>query len=258
MALRLPVVRLLIADDVGIGKTIEAGLIVRELLDRGEITRCAILCPPHLVEQWQSELENHFHLRAIALTSASANRVERTLPPGTTLFDQHPFVVVSLDYIKSERHREHFLSIAPDCIIVDEAHTCATGQGKQLRFELLQKLAAKDDRHLILLTATPHSGDNDAFYNLLSLLKPEFSDLREDKAEARRGGLRDELARHFVQRRRRDIEEWQDTSIFPRRFTTEITYALTGEWGRFFDKVRDYCVSLADPGRADRWAGTPA
>lgn len=246
MALRLPVVRLLIADDVGIGKTIEAGLIVRELLDRGEITRCAILCPPHLVDQWQAELENRFHLRAVALTSASANRVERSLPPGVGLFDQHPFVVVSLDYIKSERHREHFLSIAPDCIVVDEAHTCAAaGQGKQLRFELLQKLAANEDRHLVLLTATPHSGDNDAFYNLLSLLRPEFSRLREDKAEAQRGGLRDELARHFVQRRRKDIEEWQDTSIFARRFTTEITYALTGAWGDFFDDVRDYCVGLA-------------
>lgn len=255
MALRLPVVRLLIADDVGIGKTIEAALIVRELLDRGEITRCAILCPPHLVEQWQSELENRFHIRAIALTSSSANRVERSLPPGSTLFDQHPFVVVSLDYIKSERHREHFLSIAPECVIVDEAHTCAAaGQGKQLRFELLQKLAAHEDRHLILLTATPHSGDNDAFYNLLSLLRPEFSSLREDKEQ--RGTLRDELARHFVQRRRKDIEEWQDTSIFPRRFTTEITYALTGDWGRFFDAVRDYCVGLAT--RAEETRGQQA
>jgi superfamily II DNA or RNA helicase len=255
MALRLPVVRLLIADDVGIGKTIEAGLIVRELLDRGEITRCAILCPPHLVEQWQGELENRFHIRAIALTSASANRVERSLPPGVSLFDQHPFVVVSLDYIKSERHREHFLSIAPECVIVDEAHTCAAvGQGKQLRFELLQKLAATEDRHLILLTATPHSGDNDAFYNLLSLLRPEFSALRDDKDQ--RGSLRDELARHFVQRRRKDIEEWQDTSVFPRRFTTEITYALTGEWGRFFDDVRDYCVGLAT--RAEQTSGQHA
>lgn len=254
MALRLPVVRLLIADDVGIGKTIEAGLILRELLDRGEITRCAILCPPHLVDQWQGELENRFHIRAIALTSSSASRVERSLPPGTSLFDQHPFVVVSLDYIKSERHREHFLSIAPECVIVDEAHTCATGQGKQLRFELLQKLAANDDRHLILLTATPHSGDNDAFYNLLSLLRPEFSALREDKDQ--RGTLRDELARHFVQRRRKDIEEWQDTSVFPRRFTTEITYALTGEWGTFFDDVRDYCVGLAT--RAEQTQGQHA
>jgi superfamily II DNA or RNA helicase len=257
MALRLPVVRLLIADDVGIGKTIEAALIVRELLDRSEISRCAILCPPHLVEQWQGELENRFHIRAVTLTSSSANRVERSLPPGTSLFDQHPFVVVSLDYIKSERHREHFLSIAPECIVVDEAHTCAAaGQGKQLRFDLLQKLAANEDRHLILLTATPHSGDNDAFYNLLSLLRPEFSALREDKAEAKRGSLRDELARHFVQRRRKDIEEWQDTSLFPRRFTTEITYILTGAWGTFFDEVREYCVGLAT--RAEETQGQHA
>ncbi|NBV87093.1 MAG: DEAD/DEAH box helicase, partial [Verrucomicrobia bacterium] len=153
MALRLPVVRLLIADDVGIGKTIEAGLILRELLDRGEIAKCAVLCPPHLVDQWQAELATRFHIRAIALTSSSAARIERTLPPGTGLFEQHPFAVVSLDYIKSERHREHFLSIAPECIIVDEAHTCASsGLGKQLRFELLQKLAAHEERHMLLLT----------------------------------------------------------------------------------------------------------
>ena len=257
MALRLPVVRLLIADDVGIGKTIEACLILRELLDRGEIARCAVLCPPHLVDQWQAELENRFHIRAIALTSSSAARIERALPPGTSLFEQHPFAVVSLDYIKSERHREHFLSIAPECVIVDEAHTCASsGLGKQLRFELLQKLAAQPERHMLLLTATPHSGDNDAFYNLLSLLRPEFSSLREGGADPQRGPLREELARHFVQRRRKDIEEWQDSRIFPRRLTTEITYAFGGEWGRFFAEVRDYCVQLAH--RAEQAAGQQA
>jgi len=73
MALRLPTIRLLIADDVGVGKTIEAGLIARELLDRGEIGRIAVLCPPHLVDQWQQELAEHFHLRAVALTSATVN-----------------------------------------------------------------------------------------------------------------------------------------------------------------------------------------
>ena len=253
MALRLPVVRLLIADDVGIGKTIEAGLIVRELLDRGEISRCAILCPPHLVEQWQAELENRFHIRAVALTSASASRIERDLPYGTGLFDQHPFVVVSLDYIKSERHRDHFLSMAPECVVVDEAHTCAaTGQGKQLRFELLKKLAEDEDRHLLLLTATPHSGDHDAFHNLLSLLKPEFSALRAEPTGTGTGLLREELARHFVQRRRKDIEEWQDASIFARRLTKEVTYSLSGEWGVFFDQVRNYCVGLATRAEEER------
>lgn len=265
MALRLPTVRLLIADDVGVGKTIEAGLIVRELFDRGEITRLAVLCPPSLVDQWQQELATHFNLKAVALTSASVNKLERDLPHGSGLFDQHPIVVVSLDYIKSERHREHFLAIAPECIIVDEAHTCAaSGQGRQLRFELLQRLVADDARHMILLTATPHSGDESAFYNLLSLLRPEFANLQTIGANADHP-LRQQLARHFVQRRRKDIEEWQDNRIFPRRLTAELTYKLTGRWGSFFDAVQAYCVDLAarteqDEGDAARliWYATLA
>ncbi|HEL7750910.1 TPA: DEAD/DEAH box helicase [Stenotrophomonas maltophilia] len=249
MALRLSTVRLLIADDVGIGKTIEAGLIARELMDRGEITRLAILCPPHLVEQWQSELETRFNLQAVALTSASASRIERDLPHGARLFDHHPVVVVSLDYIKSERHREQFLATAPECIIVDEAHTCASsGAGKQLRFELLQRLARDAQRHLILLTATPHSGDETAFYNLLSLLDPRFAALQGRMTAS--DPLRQELARHFVQRRRKDIAEWQtethDGRGFPRRMKTELTYQLSGEWGAFFDAVQDYCRELAE------------
>lgn len=249
MALRLSTVRLLIADDVGIGKTIEAGLIARELMDRGEIARLAILCPPHLVEQWQSELETRFNLQAVALTSASASRIERDLPHGVRLFDHHPVVVVSLDYIKSERHREQFLATAPECIIVDEAHTCASsGAGKQLRFELLQRLARDAQRHLILLTATPHSGDETAFYNLLSLLDTRFAALQGRMTAS--DPLRQELARHFVQRRRKDIVEWQaethDGRGFPRRMKTELTYQLSGEWGAFFDAVQDYCRELAE------------
>jgi superfamily II DNA or RNA helicase len=249
MALRLTTVRLLIADDVGIGKTIEAGLIARELMDRGEIARLAVLCPPHLVEQWQSELETRFNLQAVALTSASAARIERNIPHGVSLFDHYPVVVVSLDYIKSERHREHFLSMAPECVIVDEAHTCASsGAGKQLRFELLQRLAKDEGRHLIMLTATPHSGDETAFYNLLSLLDTRFVAL-QNRTSAN-DPLRQELARHFVQRRRKDIAEWQaetgDGRGFPRRMKTEVTYQLSGDWGAFFDSVQDYCRELAE------------
>ena len=249
MALRLTTVRLLIADDVGIGKTIEAGLIARELIDRGEVARLAVLCPPHLVEQWQGELQNRFNLQAVALTSASASRIERDLPHGVGLFDQHPIVVVSLDYIKSERHREHFLSIAPECIIVDEAHTCASsGAGKQLRFELLQRLAKDAERHLLLLTATPHSGDEAAFYNLLSLLDPAFVGLQSRTSAD--DPLRQQLARHFVQRRRKDIVEWQaethDGRGFARRMKTELTYKLTGDWGAFFDAVQAYCREMAE------------
>lgn len=249
MALRLSTVRLLIADDVGVGKTIEAGLIARELMDRGEITRLAVLCPPHLVEQWQSELETRFNLHAVALTASSAARIERELPHGVALFDHHPVVVVSLDYIKSERNREQFIATAPECIIVDEAHTCASsGAGKQLRFELLQRLAKDEHRHLILLTATPHSGDEVAFYNLLSLLDQRFLALQGRMLAS--DPLRQELARHFVQRRRKDIAEWQaeteDGRGFARRMKTELTYQLSGDWGNFFDAVQDYCRELAE------------
>lgn len=255
MALRQPTVRLLIADDVGIGKTIEAGLIARELFDRGEIVRFAVLCPPHLVEQWQSELDRHFHFRSVALTASNVARLERDLPRGVSIFQHHPIVVVSLDYIKSDRHRDHFLAGAPECIIVDEAHSCSTGgKGRQLRFQLLKQLADSADRHLVMLTATPHSGDDSAFHNLLSLLRPDFVRFA-DADESTRRKLREELATYFVQRRRKDIEEWHDSSVFPRRLTAEITYQLTGEWGEFFDAVQDYCVKMAERIEARDTAG---
>ncbi len=193
MALRLPVVRLLIADDVGIGKTIEAGLVLRELMDRGVVDRFTVLCPPHLVEQWTEELAEKFDLEPTAVTAASAPRLERALPASETLFHAHPATVVSLDYIKADRRRETFARVSPRFVIVDEAHTCVgTERGRQQRFELLRRLAEDPERHLLLLTATPHSGDEQAFDRLLGLLGPGLATgaLGEDAARIR-------LARHF-------------------------------------------------------------
>lgn len=246
MALKQPVVRLLIADDVGIGKTIEGALIARELLDRGEIQRLAVLCPPHLCEQWQRELNQRFHIPAVVVRSNTADRLERDLPPGASLFDAHPFTVVSLDYIKSERRREAFQRFCPEFVIVDEAHTCTqAGQGRQQRYQLLKGLAAQAERHLVLLTATPHSGDEEAFFNLLGLLRNDFTQLK-DLPATQRTDLREALARHFVQRRRPDIAEWQDASMFPDRKTAEITYRLTGPWGQLFNDVLSYARELVE------------
>ncbi len=246
MALKQEVVRLLIADDVGIGKTIEAALIVRELLDRGEINRMAVLCPPHLCEQWQRELKERFHINAVVVRNTTANRLERGLPANQSVFEAYPFTVVSLDYIKSDRRRDEFQRACPECVIVDEAHTCTfSGQGKQKRYTLLKGLAEDTSRHMVLLTATPHSGDEEAFYNLLGLLHPEFRELKDIPSDARRP-LREQLANHFVQRRRPDIEEWNDRNVFPERFSAEITYKLTGEWGRLFDEVLDYARDLVE------------
>jgi superfamily II DNA or RNA helicase len=244
MALKLDPVRLLIADDVGVGKTIEAALIARELLDRGDVERFAVLCPPHLVEQWVTELEGHFHLRPVAVTAASAARLERNLPPSESIFTTHAHTVVSLDYIKSERRRSEFLRACPELVIVDEAHTCAsTGQGRHQRYELLKGLVSERKRHLVMLTATPHSGDEDAYFRLLGLLHPDFAALSTTSGEEHKK-LRDRLAAHFVQRRRPDIAEWKEGNLFPRRETKELTYKLTGAWERFFDAVLNYCASV--------------
>lgn len=246
MALKQATVRLLIADDVGIGKTIEAALIARELMDRGEIQRMAVLCPPHLCEQWQRELDERFNIPSVVVRTATASRLERDLPPGTSVFDAHPVTVVSLDYIKSERRREAFQRFCPEFVIVDEAHTCTQGgQGRQQRYQLLKGLAESAQRHMVLLTATPHSGDEDAFFNLLGLLRPDFTQLK-DLPPGARADLRDDLSRHFVQRRRPDIAEWQDTSMFPDRKTAEITYRLTGAWGQLFTDVLDYARELVE------------
>lgn len=246
MALKQPTVRLLIADDVGIGKTIEGALIAREMLDRGEVQRLTVLCPPHLCEQWQRELATRFHIPAVVVRSNTADRLERDLPPGASLFDAHPFTVVSLDYIKSERRREAFQRFCPEFVIVDEAHTCTqAGEGRQQRYQLLRGLAAQPDRHLVLLTATPHSGDDEAFFNLLGLLHTDFTQLRELPPD-QRSDLRETLSRHFVQRRRPDIAEWQDASMFPDRKSAEVTYRLTGAWGQLFNDVLIYARELVE------------
>lgn len=247
MALRQQVIRLLIADDVGIGKTIEAGLIVRELIDRGEIQRFSVLCPPNLAAQWRSELQQHFNIRAEVVTSASIARLEKQVPPGLSVFEHFPFTIISLDYIKSDRHRDTFLNKAPECIVVDEAHTCtsvATVQTHQ-RYELLRTLADNEKRHMLLLTATPHSGIEKGFYNLLGLLDRKFEQLG-DVSQRQRNTLRTQLARHLVQRRRKDILRlWEENDILPTRKTKELTYRLSGKWGSFFEEVRQYCVQEA-------------
>ena len=251
MALKLDPVRLLIADDVGVGKTIEALLIARELLDRGDIVRTVVLCPPHLVDQWITELEVRFHIRAAAVTARSARRLERGVPPGVSIFSVHPHTVVSLDYVKTQERRENFLQACPDFVIVDEAHTCASsGRGRHQRHELLQGLAGSATRHLVLLTATPHSGDDAAFYRLLGLLAPDFERLAEVTG-TERGRLRERLANHFVQRRRPDIAEWHEGDLFPRRETKELTYRLSGAWEAFFNEVLDYCAEVVETGAGD-------
>ena len=244
MALKLDPVRLLVADDVGIGKTIEAGLIARELLDRGEINRLAVLCPPPLAEQWQAELRDKFHIEAELVLPSTAARLERNLSLGESLFECYPFVIVSMDYIKTDRRREEFKRACPEFIIVDEAHTCAFGSergGRHQRYELIKGLAANPDRHIVLVTATPHSGKEDAFRSLLTFLDKDFEDLPEELAGEENLRHRKRLAQHFIQRRRGDIQNYLHAETpFPKREDREDTYKLSPEYKRLFERVLDY------------------
>ena len=268
MALRLDPVRMLVADDVGIGKTIEACLIARELLDRGEIRRIAVLCPPHLAEQWQRELEEKFHIDAALVLSSTIQRLERDLPLGVSVFDRHPFTVVSTDFIKAPRRAEDFALRCPECVIVDEAHGCTlaggAGRGGQQRHDLLRRVTADPARHVVLVTATPHSGNEEAFRSLLGLLDDDFAGLPvEELDRAEREGVRRRLARHLVQRRRADIRRYLETdTAFPERRDKEAAYNFSRGYRALFDDIlafaREYVAEGASDARPAHGGRTPA
>ena len=227
MALRLlgsaddeahPSVRMLISDDVGIGKTIESLLIANELLTTGEADGLAVVCPPHLSDQWVAELRDKFHLDAAKVGPSTVRRLEKGLATGESLFERHRITVVSLDWVKSKRRRDEFAQAAPNLVIVDEAHLCAKDEAntsRHLRHDLLRALATERYRHLLLVTATPHSGKEGAFRSLISLLHPELANGEADvDLTADERAL---LARHFVARKRIDVADYLGTTAFPER-----------------------------------------
>lgn len=245
MALRMDPVRLLIADDVGIGKTVEALLVARELMDQGDITAMTVLCSPQLAAQWRDEMASKFHLDAKVVLPSTAKRLERNLALQESIFDRHPITVVSTDYIKMDSRRDEFLRTAPEFVIVDEAHTGVQADGgvrstHHQRHELLKGLAGDPDRHLLLVTATPHSGKEDAFRALLELLDDSFADLPDDLTGAANEAQRRHVADHFVQRRRVDIANYlNEETTFPTRETNEVTYRLHNNYARLFDQAMD-------------------
>lgn len=257
MALKLDPVRLLIADDVGIGKTVEAALVARELLDRGEIRSVAVLCPPHLAEQWQKELATKFHIEAELVLSSTIQRLERDLPIGVSVFDRHHFTIVSTDFIKSDRRAADFELKCPEFVIVDEAHGCTlaggVGRSRQQRFDLVRKIASNPKRHVVLVTATPHSGNEQAFRSLLGLLDEEFFDLPSDIAKEERDTVRRKLARHLVQRRRADIRHYLETdTTFPTRLDKEETYSFSPQYRALFDDILAFVREFVEEGSDDK------
>lgn len=215
LALKQPKIRLMISDDVGIGKTLESLLIAKELLDRKEISRFAVVCLPHLCEQWQNEIKDKFGLDAEIIRSSTISHLEKKLQANQNVFRDIPFQVVSIDFVKADNRYKSFIQHAPELVIIDEAHTCARPRGanksQQLRHRLLRELADKPDQQMILLTATPHSGQTEEFQSLVGLLDKKFEDYQLQTAKER-----EELSRHFIQRRRADIKPYLgEETVFP-------------------------------------------
>ena len=180
MALRQDPVRLLIADDVGVGKTIEAAMIAREMLDRGLARRLAVICPPHLCDQWEEELRDKFGIEAAVIQPSRMARLERNLPRAdVSVFQYYRHIVASIDFVKSDKYRGAFVGNAPDLVIVDEAHGASrprrdTGSAQHRRYAFLKELMKNPNQQLILVTATPHSGIEESFRSLLGLLDPSL------------------------------------------------------------------------------------
>jgi len=249
MALRQESIRLLIADDVGVGKTIEALLIAKEMLERRKIQRFAVVCLPHLCEQWQQEISDKLDLEAVIIRSNTQARLDRQIQGDTSVYDYYPYQVISIDFIKSDNRRDVFVQQCPELVIVDEAHTCARPTGasnnQQQRYHLLSRLADKPLQQLILLTATPHSGKPEEFHSLLGLLKQEFEGLDLPAASQPQ---RKELARYFVQRKRGDVEKWMDEETpFPKRESIEWAYDLSLQYELFFEQILDFARKLIAP-----------
>jgi superfamily II DNA or RNA helicase len=233
-------------------------LVAKELLEQGDARKLAVLCPPHLAEQWQGELATKFHIDAELVLASTAARLERGLAIGQSIFDVYDHVIVSVDFIKSDRRRDDFIRACPDLVIVDEAHTCAdSGDGSRSRHQrhtLVRALAAKPDRHLILVTATPHSGKDEAFRSLLSLIDQQFADLPDNLSGDANRRNRERLAQHLVQRRRSDIRRYLEAdTAFPTRKDTEDTYKLSAPYRRLFEQVLDYArASVRDQSTGSR------
>ncbi len=198
--LRQPRVRLLVADDVGLGKTIEAGLILLELARRGRAGRVLIACPAGLQDQWTEEMQFRFNLGFTKVDSRKWLELRRNYPASVSPWAAAPLAVSSVDYLKGNLAA---IQAAPkfDLVIIDEAHHVARSYAGEGRSEAtdrsrLARVLADHCRELILLSATPHNGYPESFASLLQLLSPHLA--------ADDGRLDPELVRPYRVRRLKD------------------------------------------------------
>jgi superfamily II DNA or RNA helicase len=157
--------RLLIADEVGLGKTVQAALILADLCARTDSARALVLCPAGLCGQWQRELADRFGLRAAVVDLAALRDMFRRTGPESTPWDRLPLAIASIDFVKQSMVLQGMAHIRWDLLVVDEAHLSAVAPERAAAVNWL----ARRSRRVVLLTATPHPGDPHAFDSLCAV-----------------------------------------------------------------------------------------
>ncbi len=236
--LPLPRIRFLLADDPGAGKTIMAGLLMRELMQRGEVARVLVLCPKALTDQWRREMWERFRARFTLLTGETVAGAF-----GQNAWLEHNLVVASVDLGVQEHILPGLEQAHWDLVIFDEAHKLSAyryGQkiDKTKRYQLAEKLARRT-RHLLLMTATPHRGDDENFRLLMALL--------DEQVFASQAGLRRALDKDsspfFLRRMKESMRYFDGRPLFLPRHVDTIAYPLEPHEQALYDAVTDYVAN---------------
>ncbi|RBM22969.1 helicase-related protein [Streptomyces sp. PT12] len=233
-----PRLRFVLADDPGAGKTIMAGLLLKELKLRGAVERILILCPAPLTTQWQDEMLDKFDEQ---FEVVSSEQVRHQL--GKNPWERYPLVVSSIDFAKRDDVRDDLFRSQWDLVIVDEAHKASayTKRGKEervvktKRYSLVEGVSQQADR-LLLLTATPHSGDEDRFTRFLGLLDPDqFSTPDLVKKQ-----IANDNNPYFLRRQKEDLMDEQGNDLFVTRHVRTQPFQLSPGEFELYQDVTQY------------------
>ena len=237
--------RFLLADDPGAGKTIMAGLYIKELILRGDLARCLIVAPGSLVEQWQDELLEKFGLRFELLTRSMIDA-----EPDGNVFASHPMLIARMDMLSRDLDLQANLERSDwDLIVVDEAHRMSAHYfGAELKLTkryVLGQLLGRVCRHLLLMTATPHAGKQEDFQLFLALLDGDrFEGKFRDGVHSVDPG---DLMRRMV---KEELLTMEGTPLFPERRAYTVPYELSDDETELYEAVSEYVRE--EMNRADR------
>ena len=247
MLQRLPL-RYILADDPGAGKTIMTGLLLKELIVRGDLKRCLIVSPGSLSEQWQDELNDKFHLKFEILTN---DRVESAV--SGNVFAETNLCIARLDKLtRNKALQEKLKATEWDLVVVDEAHKMsASVWGGEVRYTkrfLLGRLLSDITRHFLLLTATPHNGKEEDFHLFLSLVDPDrFEGASRSSAQAIDVS---DVMRRLV---KEDLLKFDGSPLFPERRAYTVNYSLSPLELKLYHAVTEYVREEFN--RADKLTG---